>query len=287
MNSYSCPESIKRFCYPRSCWGSASILESAEQVLHSMSFYDKEYAKPTETAYVGWTYEKGRIHESLMRLLRNRKINSALEIGIGAGELAFEVPSLSENLEFLGIDSSTVGVTKARAKLRLPRFHFVVCDARHLPLQSNKFDTVVCSEVIEHVLNPERLLAEANRALTIGGQLILTTPNPDALVYFMPRVMAKIHGRFNYKSKQPISNLMEIRKLRKMLSEAGFLVLEHSGAVIKPYTVDFVEHLLKIPLMPFRTLSESLERRRSLGCLGLYQIVLAKKVHAPCDTTLM
>ena len=36
---------------------------------------------------------------------------------------------------------------------------------------------IICSEVVEHLVEPERLIAALARALSVGGFLILSTPN--------------------------------------------------------------------------------------------------------------
>lgn len=46
------------------------------------------------------------------------------------------------------------------------------------PHDAGKFDLVIACEILEHLPNdPMALLAEANRVLKVGGQLLLTTPN--------------------------------------------------------------------------------------------------------------
>lgn len=52
----------------------------------------------------------------------------------------------------------------------------VVADAVVLPFRSASFDTVLCTEVLEHVPEPEACVAELSRVLRPGGYLILTTP---------------------------------------------------------------------------------------------------------------
>jgi SAM-dependent methyltransferase len=49
-------------------------------------------------------------------------------------------------------------------------------DGLHLPFPTAAFDTVLCTEVLEHVPEPLVLLTEVARVLCPGGLLILTTP---------------------------------------------------------------------------------------------------------------
>ncbi len=48
---------------------------------------------------------------------------------------------------------------------------------RVLPFPDRCFSLALCSEVVEHLLQPERMLKEIHRILKPGGTLILTTPN--------------------------------------------------------------------------------------------------------------
>jgi SAM-dependent methyltransferase len=52
----------------------------------------------------------------------------------------------------------------------------VYADALGLPFRAASFDTVLCSEVLEHVPEPARLFAEAARVMKPGATLILSTP---------------------------------------------------------------------------------------------------------------
>lgn len=45
-----------------------------------------------------------------------------------------------------------------------------------LPLPNDAFDTVVLSDVLEHIRQPEQLLAEVQRILAPGGKLLLNVP---------------------------------------------------------------------------------------------------------------
>ena len=52
----------------------------------------------------------------------------------------------------------------------------IVCDVTSIPRPDASFDAILCTEVIEHVTDPIKVLAEFARLLRPGGTLILTAP---------------------------------------------------------------------------------------------------------------
>ncbi len=52
----------------------------------------------------------------------------------------------------------------------------VMADVLDLPLADGSLDTAVCTEVLEHVVDPFRLMAELARVLKSGGYLIVSSP---------------------------------------------------------------------------------------------------------------
>ncbi|MBN1597143.1 MAG: class I SAM-dependent methyltransferase [Bacteroidales bacterium] len=50
------------------------------------------------------------------------------------------------------------------------------CSAHDIPVNDNSADLVLCTEVLEHVKNPQDVLNEFRRILKTGGKLFLTTP---------------------------------------------------------------------------------------------------------------
>jgi SAM-dependent methyltransferase len=52
----------------------------------------------------------------------------------------------------------------------------VYYDGTVFPLKNEQFDSVICSQVLEHVFNPDEFLAEIHRVLKPGGCMVLTIP---------------------------------------------------------------------------------------------------------------
>src|SRR5215211_3146534 len=89
-----------------------------------------------------------------------------LDLGCGVGH----------SFPLLG-DVETVGVDNDAAALAGQERETVVADMRDLPFADASFAAVVALHSIEHLPDPERVVAEAARALAPGGVAIFATPN--------------------------------------------------------------------------------------------------------------
>lgn len=77
-----------------------------------------------------------------------------------------------------------------------------VCDITNIPQPSSTFDVVLCSEVLEHLPDPVKALAEFSRLLKPGGKLILTAPFAS-LVHFAPYHYCTGFSRYWYEYHLP------------------------------------------------------------------------------------
>jgi len=98
--------------------------------------------------------------------------NNILEIGCGAGNVLQESPGG----RLFGVDLSLSMVKKAKEKLNQTGFFFQG-DAQNLPCKDDFFMHVICSEVLEHLLDPSAALSEIARILKPHGIAIISIPN--------------------------------------------------------------------------------------------------------------
>ncbi len=75
----------------------------------------------------------------------------------------------------LGVDRD--GAVVAHARRAYPGVEFAEADLCRLPLPDAAFDAVVSLQVVEHLPDVGRCLAEAARVLRPGGELLCATPN--------------------------------------------------------------------------------------------------------------
>jgi 2-polyprenyl-6-hydroxyphenyl methylase/3-demethylubiquinone-9 3-methyltransferase len=99
-----------------------------------------------------------------------------LDIGSGGGFLA---ATLSDaGFDVIGIDPEVAAVREAAMHVGAT---FVLAVGEKLPFADGSFDSVVCSEVLEHVQDPAVVIAEASRVLRPGGVFVFSLPNRTLL----------------------------------------------------------------------------------------------------------
>jgi SAM-dependent methyltransferase len=97
-----------------------------------------------------------------------------LDVGCGDGSaLAVAAGAVAAGHRFAGIDWSASAVSRARAR----GLTVVRGGAAGLPIADGAADVVIMSELIEHLVDPDRAVEEARRVLRPGGSLLLSTPN--------------------------------------------------------------------------------------------------------------
>lgn len=160
------------------------------------SYYDSAFASSADTGsiYGAMTKLIAAAHERRMALLDSLPIGSlkgktVVDFGTGSWGFACIFPRLHDCKLAIGIDISAEAV-KVSKKVSASgnylygnRFKYYVADGLKIPLESQSVDLFFTGECIEHVENTDAFLDEIYRVLKPGGVLILTTPNPEPLLY--------------------------------------------------------------------------------------------------------
>jgi len=77
-----------------------------------------------------------------------------------------------------GVDLSSKAISLAKEKY--PEYDFQQADATKLPFSNNTFDVVYSAFVLEHTLNPKKVISEMIRVCKPNGQVIILCPNYGA-----------------------------------------------------------------------------------------------------------
>jgi 2-polyprenyl-3-methyl-5-hydroxy-6-metoxy-1,4-benzoquinol methylase len=115
---------------------------------------------------------------SQLRALGARFGDRLLDIGSGQGDFLVLAARALPGLELAGFEMSREGVAIARARLPQARFHQadLFAPPAELSAYADWAGFAVCSEVLEHLDQPEEFLARARTYLQPGGNLLVTVP---------------------------------------------------------------------------------------------------------------
>jgi 2-polyprenyl-6-hydroxyphenyl methylase/3-demethylubiquinone-9 3-methyltransferase len=106
-----------------------------------------------------------------------------LDVGCGAGFLSNDIALRGR--EVTGIDIAADALAVAHAHDASGRVRYVGGDALALPFEGGSFDAVCAMDLLEHVENPDRVIAEASRVLAPGGLFFFHTFNRTFLSWLV------------------------------------------------------------------------------------------------------
>jgi len=89
-------------------------------------------------------------------------------LDFGCGRKPYE--NLFSVTEYVGVDVVETGHDHKNSKVD------VYYDGKRLPFNDSAFDSLFCSEVLEHIFNPDEILPELNRVLKPGAKVLITVP---------------------------------------------------------------------------------------------------------------
>lgn len=122
----------------------------------------------------------GFFRDTLAALGRDPAGLRALDVGSGGGFLAEEFDTLG--CRVTGVDPSEVSIETARrhAAETGRRIDYLVGSGEQLPVDDASFDLVYCCDVLEHVSDLDKVIAETARVLKPGGVYLFDTINRTA-----------------------------------------------------------------------------------------------------------
>jgi ubiquinone/menaquinone biosynthesis C-methylase UbiE len=102
--------------------------------------------------------------------------DAVLDVGCGEGYIFSRLPWAVRRV---GVDLSLSALEIAGR--RNAEIEWIRSDVKNMPFESHTFDKVCCSEVIEHVLDPEAVIGELYRVVKPTGSVVITVPNEQMI----------------------------------------------------------------------------------------------------------
>jgi 2-polyprenyl-3-methyl-5-hydroxy-6-metoxy-1,4-benzoquinol methylase len=185
-----------------------------------------------------------------------------LDVGCGNGVISRSLGS--KGFVVKGVDVSEKAIGKARSLNTYPNVRFEVCSAEKLVADGQRFHAVICSEVLEHLNEPGKLLGVLHQILHDTGVLIVTVPNgkgPREALVTRPfialqkknnwawRFVNKVKRSFGYKGTTVQSDADDLTHIqfftRKSLEK---LASEHAFRIVRFGKTNFIEDVFPFSL---------------------------------------
>lgn len=169
-------------------------------------------------------------------LLNPNENNSILDIGCGNGWLARHLIKMGYNI--YGIDASETGISIAKGT-HPDRFFVQDLSSNTLPneLLHIPFDTIISTEVIEHLYSPRLFFQFCHTILSVqpSATIILTTPYHGYLKNLVLALSGKMDAHFTVLWEGGHIKFWSKKTLTQALQQNGFEVVQFVGCGRLPW----------------------------------------------------
>ena len=162
-----------------------------------------------------------------------------LDVGCGNGVISRSLGEKGFHVQ--GVDVSPKAIEKARSLNKFSHVKFDVLSAEQLVANGQKYHAVVCSEVLEHLNDPGKLLSTLHDILDENGVLIVTVPNgkgPREVLVTKPVISLQKKNNWTWKL---------VQKIKRMFGYKGTTVQSDADNLthIQFFTKSSLENLAK------------------------------------------
>lgn len=198
-----------------------------------------------------------------------------LDVGCGNGVISRSLGA--EGFSVKGIDISDKTIAKAKALNKYPNVQFEVKSAEQLIADGSKYHAIICSEVLEHLHDPGKLVSTLHEILDKKGVLIVTVPNgkgPRELLVTKPvislskknnfiwKVLQKLKSSLGYKGTTVQSDADDLTHIqfftKKTLQQ---LATENNFTIVKFGKTNFIEDVF-----PFSFFAKRMKFLQKMDC---------------------
>ena len=151
---------------------------------------------------------KTRCTQAIAKILRDKEIETVLDLGSGAGILTIHLAKNGFQTSGVDIDKEALHQARRNAEREGVKTEFLVGDGSSLKWADNSFDAITSLNLLHETKDPQTVLAESYRVLKPGGTLVMADFRRSPAIFTIFWV-----GIFKFLSR---------KNLFRLLQEAGF-----------------------------------------------------------------
>jgi SAM-dependent methyltransferase len=178
-------------------------------------------------------YYQYSVYKDAIKLANECGAKTLCDVGCGTGEKLKNIHKSDSSLKIIGVDQSHV----INYCLKNHNFGEWLVDDFAKPSSNFSSDITICSDVIEHLVDPDILLGYLKRITVPGGLILISTPDRD-----------RVRGRncLNSPNKQHIRE-WNFSEFACYLLSHGFILQKHYHAPAVKFSMNkvFFQELFK------------------------------------------
>jgi 2-polyprenyl-6-hydroxyphenyl methylase/3-demethylubiquinone-9 3-methyltransferase len=163
-----------------------------------------------------------------------------LDVGCGGGLLAEGLAARGARVTGIDMAPENVAAAAHHARLGALQIEYRCVDVEELARErAAEFDAVTCLEMLEHVPEPERIVAACAKAVRPGGAVFFSTINRNLKSFVLAIVGAEYVLGLLPRGTHEYRKLIRPAELAQWCRRAGLDVTELTGLHMNPATRDY------------------------------------------------
>jgi len=159
-----------------------------------------------------------------------------LDVGCGAGLLCEPLAEVGAHVVGIDATARNVDVARLHALEQALPIDYRHCLAENVHESGQRFDVVLNTEVIEHVANPEQLMADCAALVKPGGIMIVATLNRTVRAFVLAIVGAEYILRWLPTGTHDWRRFLRPKEISDMLDCHGLETQDVRGVSFNPFS---------------------------------------------------
>ncbi len=201
-------------------------------------------------------YYHGKIKDNIIINFINTIPNGETLLDVGAGEMPYK--KFCNHIKYTSQDFCKYNGKGDDKGIQTRTFNTekidIVSDISMIPVDDNSYDNIICTEVLEHVINPNDAIKEMFRILKPDGKLLIGVPG-TSLLHFSPYhyytgFKPNYFIRFFSENKFLIDRIVSVGSIYSVMALYIWFIIQKTSNVIFPMRPSLLFKILLIFTAP-------------------------------------
>jgi 2-polyprenyl-6-hydroxyphenyl methylase/3-demethylubiquinone-9 3-methyltransferase len=163
-----------------------------------------------------------------------------LDVGCGGGILAEELTKKGAIVTGLDASKKTIKVAQNHAKEQKLKIKYLDKSLdEHAESSNDKYDMVICFELIEHIPDQMKLIQDISSVCKKGTKIFISTINRNIVSFAIAKIMAEYVLKIVPEGTHQYKKFLKPSELVKMLEIEKFQMNDIKGVTLNPIDYSF------------------------------------------------